>query len=61
MEKYLIPTLVKLDCQRTAMDDGTLPYEQMKLDKLHYGKLVLARGIWKSNVINDNIELHVIV
>jgi len=33
-EKYLIPTLVKKDRQRTARNDDTLPYESMKLDKL---------------------------
>ena len=38
-EKYLIPSLVKLDRKRTADDDGTLPYEQIKLDKIYYGKI----------------------
>ena len=38
-EKYLIPTLVKLDRKRTADEDETLPYEQIKLDKLYYGKI----------------------
>lgn len=38
-EKATIPTLVKLDRQRTARKDGTLPYEQLKLDRLIYGKI----------------------
>lgn len=38
-EKSLIPALVKLDRKRTADKDGTLPYEQIKLDKLYYGKI----------------------
>ena len=36
-EKAMIPTLVKLDRQRAERKDGTLPYEQMKLDRLHGG------------------------
>ena len=38
-EKCLIPTLVKLDRQRTARNDDTLPYESMKLDKLRGGNI----------------------
>lgn len=36
-EQAMIPTLVKLDRQRAERNDGTLPYEQMKLDVLHGG------------------------
>ena len=36
-EKAIIPTLVKLDRQRAERKGGTLPYEQMKLDRLHGG------------------------
>ncbi len=36
-EQAVIPTLVKLDRQRTERKDGTLPYEQMKLDRLRGG------------------------
>lgn len=36
-EQALIPTLVKLGRQRAERKDGTLPYEQMKLDRLHGG------------------------
>ena len=38
-EKCLIPTLVKLDRQRTLRADDTLPYEAMKLDKLRGGNI----------------------
>ena len=38
-EKAIIPTLVKLDRQRTARNDNTLPYEAMKLDKLRGGSI----------------------
>ena len=38
-EKAIIPTLVKLDRQRTARNDDTLPYESMKLDKLRGGSI----------------------
>ena len=38
-EKCLIPILVKLDRQRTAKADDTLPYESMKLDKLRGGNI----------------------
>ena len=36
-EQAVIPTLVKLDRQRTERKNGTLPYEQMKLDRLRGG------------------------
>lgn len=36
-EQAVIPTLIKLDRQRTERKDGTLPYEQMKLDVLRGG------------------------
>lgn len=36
-EQAVIPTLVKLDRQRAERHDGTLPYEQMKLDMLRGG------------------------
>ena len=38
-EKAIIPTLVKLDRQRTARNDDTLPYKSMKLDKLRGGSI----------------------
>ncbi len=34
-DQIQIPILVKLDRQREQKADGTLPYEQMKLDRLH--------------------------
>ena len=38
-EKAIIPTLVKLDRQRVAKNDDTLPYESMKIDRLRGGAI----------------------
>lgn len=38
-EKAGIPILVKQDRQRKQKADGSLPYEQMKLDRLHGGRI----------------------
>lgn len=38
-DQVQIPVLVKLDRQRSQKDDGTLPYEQMKFDRLKGGSI----------------------
>ena len=39
-EKARIPRLVVKDRQRKAKNDGSLPLEQLRLDKLVYGKIL---------------------
>jgi len=38
-DKAVIPELVRLARVREAKEDGTVPYEQLKLDHLVYGKI----------------------
>ena len=42
-EKWRIPELVVKDRARKKADDGTLPYEEIKLDKLVYGKISFSK------------------